>query len=502
MSIREFASELETLIRARYSIIYILSWEEERVLKIISELAVKLNKKVYTWSYTRGLNPLAKSERSAGKISESSRDPLQALTDVVDFVDPAIFVFNDIHHYMRDSGVNRKIRELDGYLKSSYKSLIILSPVMNIPPELQKSVTVLDFPLPDVSELNDVLQNMIRELQAGSEVKINLKPGEKEMILKAALGLTLSEAENVLAKTVIQTKELSADSISVILSEKEQIVKKSGVLEYYAAEDQMNDIGGLENLKAWLRKRALAFTDEARDFGLPSPRGALLIGVQGCGKSLCAKAVSQLWKMPLLRFDVGRVFSSLVGSSESNIRQAITIAESVAPSILWVDEIEKAFSGIQSSGFSDAGTTARVLGTFITWLQEKKSPVFVIATANRIDLLPPELLRKGRLDEIFFVDLPGARERKEIFEIHLRKRKKISAIFDFQALAVATDGFSGSEIEQVVISAMFDAFEAGTELTTALLIKNARDTVPLSVTMSSQIDALRKWAGSRARPAS
>ncbi|MDP7421414.1 MAG: AAA family ATPase, partial [bacterium] len=368
--------------------------------------------------------------------------------------------------------------------------------------ELQKSVTVLDFPLPDVSELNDVLQNMIRELQAGSEVKINLKPGEKEMILKAALGLTLSEAENVLAKTVIQTKELSADSISVILSEKEQIVKKSGVLEYYAAEDQMNDIGGLENLKAWLRKRALAFTDEARDFGLPSPRGALLIGVQGCGKSLCAKAVSQLWKMPLLRFDVGRVFSSLVGSSESNIRQAITIAESVAPSILWVDEIEKAFSGIQSSGFSDAGTTARVLGTFITWLQEKKSPVFVIATANRIDLLPPELLRKGRLDEIFFVDLPGARERKEIFEIHLRKRKKISAIFDFQALAVATDGFSGSEIEQVVISAMFDAFEAGTELTTALLIKNARDTVPLSVTMSSQIDALRKWAGSRARPAS
>jgi len=502
LSIRKFSSELETLVRARYGIIYILSWEERRVLRIVDDIARKLDKKVHTWSFTRGLNPLAKSERALNQVNESTRDPLEALNEVINYVDPAIFVLNDFHHYMRDPGVNRRLRELDGFLKISYKSLIIVSPVMNIPPELQKSVTVLDFPLPDMEELDLLLKRMMHELNMNPDITISLDRDGREMVLKAALGLTLSEAENVFAKTVIQTRELSVDSIPVILSEKEQIVKKSGVLEYYSSQENMEDIGGLENLKAWLKKRALAFTNEASKFGLPAPRGALLIGVQGCGKSLCAKAVSQLWKMPLLRFDVGRVFSSLVGSSESNVRQAISIAESVAPAILWVDEIEKAFSGMQSSGFSDAGTTARVLGTFITWLQEKTAPVFVIATANRIDLLPPELMRKGRLDEIFFVDLPSSRERKVIFEIHLKKRKKMQGTFDFGTLASVTEGFSGSEIEQVVISAMFDAFEAGTTLSTELLVKNAKDTVPLSVTMREQLEKLRKWASSRARAAS
>jgi SpoVK/Ycf46/Vps4 family AAA+-type ATPase len=258
----------------------------------------------------------------------------------------------------------------------------------------------------------------------------------------------------------------------------------------------------LENLKQWLVKRSAAFTERAADFGLPPPRGVLLLGVQGCGKSLCAKAVSSLWKLPLLRFDVGRMFGSLVGSSEENIRRAIQTAESVAPAILWVDEIDKAFAGSVGSGGSDGGTAARVFGTFLTWLSDKTAPVFVIATANDISQLPPELLRKGRLDEIFFVDLPTDAERKTIFAIHLEKRGRVPDGFDLDTLARHSDGFSGAEIEQAIVSGLFDAFSDGAELETATLMVSLAETVPLSKTMSEDLNRLRTWAQGRARAAS
>jgi SpoVK/Ycf46/Vps4 family AAA+-type ATPase len=289
--------------------------------------------------------------------------------------------------------------------------------------------------------------------------------------------------------------------VGLILEEKKRVIRKSGILEYHDAQQNLSDVGGLEHLKEWIRKRSVAFSEQARSFGLPPPKGVLLLGVQGCGKSLSAKAISQVWNLPLLRLDMGRIFSSLVGSSEENMRRAISTAESVAPAILWIDEIEKAFAGTRG-GDSDAGTSSRVFGTFLTWLQEKSAPVFVIATANNIATLPPELLRKGRLDEIFFVDLPTPEERKEIFRIHLRQRRRAPEAVDLDALAAASEGFSGSEIEQAVVAALYDAFDHGRDLTTDDLLKATTASIPLSKTMKEEIDRLRRWAGDRARNAS
>jgi SpoVK/Ycf46/Vps4 family AAA+-type ATPase len=321
-------------------------------------------------------------------------------------------------------------------------------------------------------------------------------------LLQAALGLTLGEAENVFAKIIVKDERLSGEDVNEVFAEKQQIIRKNGLLEYYATQETFANVGGLAVLKDWLQRRALALTAQAREFGLPPPKGILLLGVQGCGKSLCAKAVSSLWQLPLLRFDMGRMFGSLVGSSEENVRKAISVAESVAPAILWVDEIDKAFAGSQGSGATDGGTTARVFGTFLTWLSEKTAAVFVVATANDISQLPPELLRKGRLDEIFFVDLPSREERQEIFRIHVNKRGRDAAQFDLPALAEASGNFSGAEIEEAVISALYDAFYDRKELTTPQVLTALAQTVPLAKTMDEQINRLRSWAEGRARNAS
>ena len=305
-----------------------------------------------------------------------------------------------------------------------------------------------------------------------------------------------------LPKSSSRAERLSGEDVNEVFAEKQQIIRKSGLLEYYAASEDFSNVGGLAVLKDWLNKRAVAFTDEARAFGLPAPKGILLLGVQGCGKSLCAKAVSRLWQLPLLRFDMGRMFGSFIGSSEENVRRAIAVAESVAPAILWVDEIDKAFAGSQSSGATDGGTTARVFGTFLTWLSEKNAPVFVVATANDVSQLPPELLRKGRLDEIFYVDLPSEEERGEIFRIHLAKRGRDPKNFDLPALAAASRDFSGAEIEEAIISALYDAFYSRQELTTEHVLTALAQTVPLAKTMDEKISHLRHWAEGRARHAS
>jgi len=367
---------------------------------------------------------------------------------------------------------------------------------------LEKDFTVIDYTLPGLEELGGQLDGIIGQVADNPNIKIELDEQGREQIVKAALGLTLSEAENVFAKALVLNSALDADDVEVVLAEKEQIIRKSGILEFFSAQEQFAEIGGLDSLKDWLKKRGKAFSEAARDFGLPEPKGCLLIGVQGCGKSLSAKAVAGLWKLPLLRLDVGSVFGGVVGSSEQNMRRAIRLSESIAPCILWLDELEKGFAGTQSSSFSDAGTTARVFGSFITWLQEKTCPVFVIATANDVAALPPELMRKGRFDEIFFVDLPSAGEREDIFRIHLAKRDRDPDNFDLEALARASGGFSGAEIEQAVISALYDAFDQDRTVTQEDLINNLRNTVPLSETRKEDIDALREWAQNRARAAS
>jgi len=509
-------AEIEILIRARYPILYIVSWEEERVEQVISDIARERQKKLFVWSSSTGLvqrqaaasveqeqlGPDTARRPPRKQTDERSRDPLVALGQVLDYVEPAIFLMRDLHPYLNDAGVARRLRDVASAIKASYKTVILVSPTLKLPFELQKDVTVIDFDLPSVSDLEKLLEARIAELKQSGNVEIAVDPQAKERILAAARGLTLNEAENVFAKTLVMARKLTDDEIPIILSEKEQAIRKTGMLEYYHTQEHFEDVGGLELLKSWLQKRTSAFGERAKEFGLPAPRGVLLLGVQGCGKSLCAKAVATLWRLPLLRLDVGRVFSDLVGSSERNVREAIKVAESVAPCILWVDEIEKAFAGTQSSAFSDAGTSARVFGTFLTWLQEKQAPVFVIATANNIQLLPPELLRKGRLDDIFFVDLPTRAERTAIFAIHIRRRGRDLARFDLDALASASEGFSGAEIEQAIISALFDVFEARQELTTEALLASVSATVPLSTTMKEDIDGLRQWAEGRARRAS
>lgn len=498
--------ELDVLIRARYAIIYVVSWEEDRVERYLREIAQRRKKNLFVWTVTQGISKSGAEPQRAKAGAGSTADPLAALDAVIQHVEPAIYLFKDFHRFSCDDRCNiaviRRLRDLAHHLRDTYKTLVIVAPSLRIAPDLAKDVTVLEFGLPDIEDFARLLDRIIEDVRENPKVQIDLGAEDRERLLHAARGLTLKEAENVFAKTLVLDGRLNSEDISVIFSEKQQIIKKSGLLEYYEAQENFSHVAGLDNLKQWLIKRQIAFSERATRFGLPSPRGVMLLGVQGCGKSLCAKAVSSLWNLPLLRFDIGQMFSSLVGSSEENVRRAIQTAESVAPVILWIDEIDKALAGSSGGGSSDAGTASRVFGTLLTWLSEKTSEVFVICTANDISHLPPELLRKGRLDEIFFVDLPDERERREILQIHLRKRQRDPAQFALDELVRLSEGFSGAEIEEAIIAALFDALSQQQDLDTELIAASLRETVPLSKTMSEQMTVLRSWAAGRARPAS
>lgn len=486
-------NELETLIRARYPIIYVISWEEKRVEDALRAITRERGKKLHTWTITQGF------ANASGQRDNTTRDPLAALDYVMRSPDQAVFLLKDFHAFISDVNVTRRLRDLTLALKNSFKNLVILAPILKLPGELEKEITVLDYGLPSFEDLGKLLDDIVRSVKDTPGIKTDLTPLEREQVLKAAQGLTTTEAENVFAKSLVEKRGFDVD---VILGEKEQIIRKSGILEYFPLSEKFADVGGLDLLKDWMDKRTASFTDKAREFGLPEPKGILLLGVQGCGKSLSAKAIGALWRLPLLRLDIGKVFAGLVGASEENMRKAIRVAESVAPAILWLDELEKGLSGTQSSGSSDGGTTSRVFSTFLTWLQEKTVPVFVVSTANQVEALPPELLRKGRFDEIFFIDLPSEEERADIFGIHLRKRKRDPALFDLKALAAASPGFSGAEIEQVVVEALYDAFDKDRDLTTDDVLEAISATVPLSMTMREKIAYLRDWAETRARKAS
>lgn len=490
-------AELEYLIRARYALIYVVSPEEERVEAALREIGAARSRKVMAWSITEGFVSL-----DGGPSFSDLRDPLKALDFISNFEDDVICVLRDYHPYLKDPSIVRRLRDLHRQFKEGdyNQHAVLLSPVANFPPEIEKELAVIDYDLPDREVLEQIVWKVAQSVDESVDLAVKRDTQRREAVVEAALGLTAEEAESVFAKSLVKTRDFDIDTI---LAEKKGIIRKSGILEFYQTDDKFSDVGGLEVMKAWLGKRKAAFYRDARDFGLPAPKGILLIGVPGCGKSLTAKAIGAMWHMPLLRLDVGKVMGSLVGSSEENMRRAIKTAEAVAPAILWLDELEKAFSGTKSSGQTDGGTSARVFGTFITWLQEKQSSVFVIATANDVKSLPPELLRKGRFDEIFFVDLPNPVERRQIFKIHIDKKKRPVADFDLDALVGASQGFSGSEIEQVVVSALYDCYEEErAPLTTERLLKSIEEIIPLSYTMKEGIDAMRDWSKSRARKAS
>jgi len=503
------AYKLANLLKARFPLIYITTFEEDRVTKYITNIAtdeklIKYPREIFTWTQTSGIY-----NQNTGKGVNDTTCPEKALEFIRKYEKDSVFILYDFHvnfgtrNRTPDYNVIRKIRDIIPDLKLGVvrKTIFFVSPELVIPESLQKEITIFDFPLPTLEEIRGKLDSMILQNQA---VEANLTDEEKEKLCKAALGLTLQEAESAFALAMVNDGKISINDLPIVMEEKVQVIKKTGILEFIKSDYSIKDIGGLDNLKNWLLKRNNSWSEQAKRYCIPAPKGVLVTGVPGCGKSLTAKAMSTIWQLPLLKLDFGKVFSGLVGSSEENMRRALATAEAVAPSILWIDEIEKGLSGLGSNG--DSGVSSRIFGQFLTWMQEKESPVFVIATANNISNLPPELLRKGRFDEIFFVDLPTMSERKEIFKLHLEKRLKdkevASEIIEVKnvctELAKMTEGFIGSEIEQVVVSALCDAFFENRPLRFEDLTKNIATTVPLSATQREQILALRAWANVRA----
>ncbi|MBD2311059.1 AAA family ATPase [Desertifilum sp. FACHB-1129] len=488
-----FQQEFELLVRSRYPVIYIPTAEEERVEGAIAQSASRLgNRGIYIWDFVDGYqgNP---NDTGFGR-----RNPLQALEFVEKLpVDaPAIFILRDFHRFLDDISIARKLRNLSRRLKSQPKNLVILSAQLEIPSDLSELISVLEFPLPAAEEIRLEISRLLGAVGKALDEK------SLDEIVRSCQGLSIDRIRRVLAKAIATHGEVRPEDVELILEEKRQTIRQTQILDFYPTQAEISDIGGLENLKDWLLRRGGAFSEKARAYGLPHPRGLLLVGIQGTGKSLTAKAIAHHWHLPLLRLDVGRLFGGLVGESESRTRQMIQLAEALAPCVLWIDEIDKAFSGVGSKG--DAGTANRVFGTFITWLAEKTSPVFVVATANDIQALPPEMLRKGRFDEIFFVGLPSQEERHAIFSVHLsRLRSHNLKNYDIERLAYETPDFSGAEIEQTIIEAMHIGFSQNRDFTTDDILEAASQMVPLARTAQDQIRFLQDWAAAgKARLAS
>lgn len=510
---RSFRDTLSLLFKARFPVLYIESFEETRVLREISAVAsdveqVRTPRPLWTWSATQGLvDP-------EGKIPSGTNDAAKALERVLKHTEPGVFVFRDLHAHLgdgagrpADAAVTRRIRDIAEAFQTGVAArvLVLVSPVLRIPPELEKDITIVDFPLPDELEIRQLLDGMIEANASGGRIRVEVDETGRERLAQAAMGLTLHEAANAFARAMVNNGVLANEDVQVVLEEKRQTIRKSGLLEFVPADVDLADVGGLQNLKRWLSKRDNSWMAAAADYGLPAPKGVLMTGVPGCGKSLTAKAVASAWGLPLLRLDIGKVFAGLVGSSEQNMRNAIRSAEATAPCVLWIDEIEKGFSGAAGNA-GDSGTSSRVFGSFLSWMQEKNAPVFVIATANNVDVLPPEFLRKGRFDEIFFVDLPTAAERCDVWRLHLHKRlgnENVAAGLTIDdaltsRLAAVTEGYSGAEIEHAVISGLFDAFAERRPLTEEDLFRAVENMVPLSITQAEQIRAIRAWAAVRA----
>ena len=498
--------KLILMIRAYYPVLYLHSYEYYRTkqkIKGIVELLRREGKKVnyYQWDCVYGLVQILPDKTE--KRIERMQNPLEVLAYILNSKksgEKNIFVLDDINNHIERDEVKLMFRKIAEATNNNTHA-IILSSIYRLPAELEKYITVLQIPLPKRNELGEVLDIVAKQS------KVELKTNLRNRLIDAALGMTSMEAD--LAYCLASVKDGFDDkSPFTVSSEKEQIIRKSGILDYFPKNESLKDVGGMDNLKEWLNKRQLAYDKEARDWGLKEPKGLLLLGVPGCGKSLIAKSIASSWNMPLLRLDVGKVFQGIVGSSEDNIRKAIATAEAVAPCVLWIDEIEKGLSGVQSSGATDGGVTSRIFSTILTWMQEKTAPVFVVATANNINQLPPELLRKGRFDEIFFVDLPSQKEKENIFSIHLQKNRQNVSSFALDILAQKAEGFNGAEIEECIKEAMFTAYVESQETNIAPklqmihILDAIKNTVPLSKTMEKQITDLRKFAVSRAKNAS
>jgi SpoVK/Ycf46/Vps4 family AAA+-type ATPase len=476
-------------IRSGHAGLYIVSAEEARVEAEIKAVAEGLGYKLYAWSATEGL------VNTVDGSAQQANDPMEAITAINDLPENTLVLLRDFHLFLEDKNpvLIRALKDELARSKTKGRTLIVLGCRQVLAPELEREFTVLDFALPDKQQLGIVLDGICQS----AKLKL-LKGDERDQVLDSATGLTSTEAENAYALAVIESGGVDS---RIIRREKAQTVKKSGLLEVVNVCETLDSIGGLDLMKGWLLQRRDAFSTRAAEYGLPSPKGMLIVGVPGTGKSLSAKATASVFNRPLLKLDAGKLYGSLVGQSEGNLRSVIQVAEAIAPCVLWIDELEKGMAGSKSSGATDGGTSARVFGSFLSWMQEKRSHVFVIATANDVTQLPPELLRKGRWDEIWFTDLPNGEERQKIWEIQIKKYGRKPAEFDLRALVEMSVGYTGAEIEQAVIDALYAGFAEEQEPTTKVICQVTAESIPLSKLMAEQIDGLRKWAVGRARPA-
>ena len=523
----DVVERLKVLINSSTPIVIMETVEETRALQLVRTASADLNMAVFEWTIADGLtrsgsnspalpsgaalqarinaarhgaDPDAPDSRHAAIYN--TQDPVQALANLETITLEAVFVLKDFHRHMEDAVVVRRLRDVGQKFSTNRRTVIITAPAITVPPELASLVEFLDLPLPDRQRLRQIIDETLARLSKTHTFQGKLDGMGLDAMANNLRGLTEEGAERAISQTLVARYGLCAETVTDVLEAKKELLRRSEMLDFVEVSDTMANIGGLDNLKHWLAQRRGAWEDEARAFGLEPPRGMIILGVQGCGKSMCARAVAGEWKLPLVKFDTAAVYDKYVGETEKRIQKVFQVAEGLAPCVLWIDELEKVFAGSgPDSASADAGVSSRLLAAFLSWLQDRKAPVFVAATCNNVTALPPELIRKGRFDELFFVDLPNHAERKQIFAIQLAKRKRNPADFDLDRVAKAAHGYSGAEIESVVQTALYAAYSQKHPVTTQALLDALSVTVPLSTTRAEEIEALRAWAGTRAVPA-
>lgn len=500
-----FIDQFILLLKARVALIVVVSSEEQRTIELINEARNRRdsNSCLITWDVAEKFQQI--SGKESLKLPEAPV-PNQALEKILELSrarqnNGDLYILKDFHELWHDKPTKRNLKNLSYKMQTTKSSIVVTSPTRELPPELRDVALTLELDLPTSEDLRHHLDNKLQQIANSERISIKLDDKGLSQLADAAVGLSQSQADRAFNKALVNDSVLDDQDVMMVMEEKKTVIRESGALEFYSpGEGLTEDVGGLQVLKSWLDKRVLAFSEEARDYGLPAPRGLALIGIPGTGKSLSAKLIARQWKLPLLRLDIGAVFGSLVGESEEKIRKALKLAELVAPCVLWIDELEKSLT----TGDSDGGTSKRVLGTFLTWMQEKKAPIFVVATANDVSALPPELLRRGRFDEIFFLDLPTSVERDEILRVHLRKRRRNPETYNLKPVVDACNGYVGAEIEQAVIDALYTAFEdKKRDIHEGDIVAALKHLVPLSQSQAERIGELRNWlADGRARSAS
>jgi len=505
MLLSNSVQQIQNLVMSFHPVIVMETVEEERVQTLLQSATQEMQMLLFEWSITQGLirSPASYQSRWTNEYAppgsvkpsafENTDDPLKALKYIQEMTQKAVFLLKDFAKHLDDPIVARQFREVAQDFSQNRSTLVLSGENIQLVPELAHDAVFFDLKLPGRDELQQVVTDVIRMLKSRGRVQIELQETEVPLLVKALNGMTLKQARQVLAYAAQEDGKLGIEDVERILQRKAQVIREGSLLEYFPLEENTVSLGGFGGLKHWLAQARVGFSPQAQEFNLSPPKGILIVGIQGCGKSLAAKAIAHAWKMPLLKLDAGRLYDKYVGESEKNFRQAITLAESMAPTVLWIDEIEKSL-GTSSGGDSDGGLSRRLFGSFLTWMQEKSQEVFVVATANDISQLPPELLRKGRFDEIFYVDLPDDRERATIFQIHLARRKQNPAQLDLAAIVKASNGFSGAEIEQAIITALYRALYHNKPLETALVIEALQTTIPLSVSRREDLETLRAIA--------